>query len=137
MHSVCRPCTSNCPLVQKSTYNRLQQNASLCDVTLQVATCNIMIKLPDNDYIMPTSNVAAVIVVRQNAVIVFSHLSISPDPLPPPQTRTFCQLHSIDHTAFHMISSKQAWLPIHLTRLVTLFICMTVLFPIFWTSMHP
>ena len=31
---------------------------------------------------------------------VFSHLSISPDPLPPPQTRTFRHLHSIDHTAF-------------------------------------
>jgi len=28
---------------------------------------------------------------------VFSHLSISPDP--PPQTRTFRHLHSIDHTA--------------------------------------
>jgi len=31
---------------------------------------------------------------------VFSHLSISPDPLPPPQTRTFRHLHSIDHAAF-------------------------------------
>jgi len=31
---------------------------------------------------------------------VFSHLSISPDPLPPPQTKNFRHLHSINHTAF-------------------------------------
>ena len=45
---------------------------------------------------------------------------------------------SILLTTLHswMISRKQAWLPI-LNRLVTLLICMTALFPIFWTSVHP
>jgi len=66
-----------------------------------------------------------------------SHLSISPDPLPPPQSHTFRQLHSIDHIAFLNDLKQTSLLPIHLSSLVTLLICMTVLFPIFWTSMHP
>ena len=52
---------------------------------------------------------------------VFSHLSISPDPLPPPQTRTFRQLHSTDHTTLLNDLKQTSLVPESLSHLVDLY----------------